>query len=248
MSKSKNKARVPKQDTSPQVFQRDKIGYDFNIRELPWTEKQKKFIELALDKNTKLILLKGSAGTSKTFLSMFVALQLLKHKKVSDIVLVRSAVESADSKLGFLPGDLMEKFGVYITPFKDKMDELLSGDTIKKLEKDNRIQICPINFARGMHWAAKCILADEAQNFTSGELKTLLTRIGQFSKVFLCGDPSQSDLQNGKSEGFIKVYELFDNMDAREQGIYTFEFNDEDDVIRSEFVKFIIKSFKNFKK
>lgn len=237
------KQKIRKEDKSPQVAQRNKVDFDFKIKEMPWTEKQKKFIELAMDKNTKIVFLKGSAGTSKTMITMYVALQLLKSKKISDIILVRSAVESADSKLGFLPGDLMEKFGVYVTPFRDKMDELLEENTIKRLEKDSRVQMVPINFARGLHWAAKCILADEAQNFTIGELKTLLTRTGQFSKVFICGDPSQSDLMNGKSGGFIKVYDLFDNDDSKSKGVFTFEFNDDDDVIRSEIVKYIIKQF-----
>ena len=105
---------IQKKDTSPYVAQREKINFDLRIRELPWTEKQKKIIELFLDKHTKLMILKGPAGTSKTMLSMYLGLTLLNQKKVSDIVLVRSAVESSDSKLGYLPGDLTEKIQVYL--------------------------------------------------------------------------------------------------------------------------------------
>ena len=83
-------------DTSPYVAQREKIDFSLNVRELPWTDKQKEIINLFLDKKTKLMLLKGPAGTSKTILSMYLGLQLLNMKKVSDIVLVRSAVESSD--------------------------------------------------------------------------------------------------------------------------------------------------------
>lgn len=229
-------------DTSPYVDQREKIGFDFDIFELPWTKKQKDIIELFLDKNTKILFLKGVAGTSKTLLSMYLGLTLLKHRKVSDMVLIRSAVESADSKLGYLPGTLDEKYSVYLTPFNDKFSELLNRGTITKLEKDNRLTLCPINFARGLHMAAKFICSDESQNMSKRELKTLLTRIGQFSKTIICGDPEQSDLPHGKS-GFIDVYNLFNSKESRENGIFCVELT-EDDIVRSEICKFIIKKFK----
>ena len=243
MSKKVKKVKQEVQDTSPYVWQRDKINFDFSIRALKWTEKQQKFLDLALSKETKILFVKGAAGTTKTFLSVFVGLELLKSKKVSEIVLVRTPVESADSKLGFLPGDLSEKIGVYIEPFRDKLDELISEDTIRRLERDKRLLIRPVNFARGLHWAAKAIIADECQNFTSNELKTLLTRIGQFTKVILCGDPEQSDLPNGKGKSFEQVCDLFNTDEAKEQGIHVFEFTD-DDILRSEIVKFIVKTFR----
>ena len=156
----------PVEDTSPYVFQRDKINFQLQIKDLPWTENQKKIIETFLDKKTKVLFLKGPAGTSKTTLAMYCGLTLLNKKRVSDLVLVRSAVESSDSKLGFLPGDIIEKFNVYLTPFHDKFSELLNKPQIDKLQKDNRITICPINFARGLHFSAKFICADEIQNFS----------------------------------------------------------------------------------
>lgn len=235
-----------KKDTSPYVAQREKIGFDFDIFPLPWTDKQKQIIELFLDKKTKMLLLKGVAGTSKTLLSMFLGLTLLKSQKISDIVLIRSAVESADSKLGYLPGTLDEKYSVYLTPFNDKFSELLNKGTITKLEKDNRIILCPINFARGLHLAAKFICSDESQNMSKRELKTLMTRMGQFSKTIICGDPEQSDLPYGKS-GFIDVYNLFNNEESRENGIFCVEFTEED-IVRSELCKYIITQFKKIEK
>jgi phosphate starvation-inducible PhoH-like protein len=229
-------------DTSPYVAQREKIDFEFPIYELPWTEKQRALISLFLDKKTKVLFLKGVAGTSKTLISMFLGLTLLKQHKVSDIVLIRSAVESSDSKLGYLPGTLDEKYGVYLTPFNDKFSELLNLGTIKKLQNDNRIILCPINFARGLHMAAKFICADESQNMSKKELKTLMTRIGQFSKTIICGDPEQSDLPYGKS-GFADVYNLFDTEEAQNNGIYCVELN-EDDIVRSEICKYIVQQFK----
>jgi phosphate starvation-inducible PhoH-like protein len=241
---STNNISDPKksEDNSPYVFQRDKISFDLSIKDLPWTDKQKQIIKLFLDKGTKVLFLKGPAGTSKTTLAMYCGLTLLNMRKVSDLVLVRSAVESSDSKLGFLPGDIAEKFGVYLTPFHDKFSELLSKPTLDRLEKDNRITICPINFARGLHFSAKFLCADEIQNFSKREIHTILSRIGEFSKVFLCGDPEQSDLPYGKS-GFDKVYNLFDNDEAKEQGIFCMELGEED-IVRSELCKFITHKFK----
>jgi phosphate starvation-inducible PhoH-like protein len=234
-----------KKDNSPYVAQRDKIDFTLNIRELPWTDNQKAIIKLFLDKHTKLMILKGPAGTSKTMLSMYLGLTLLNQKKVSDIVLVRSAVESADNKLGYLPGDLAEKIQVYLTPFNDKFAELISETDNKRLEKDNRIKICPINFARGLHFAVKFICCDEAQNLTLRETHTLMSRMGEFSKMIIAGDSEQSDLPAGKS-GFATVYDSFDNDEARTNGIFCVELTEED-IVRSEFVKFITKKFKELK-
>jgi phosphate starvation-inducible PhoH-like protein len=245
VSKTESKQPSALEDTSPYVFQRDKIAYDLNIKELPWTVRQKDIIDLFLDKRCKVLFLKGVAGTSKTILSMYLGLRLLQMRRVSDIVLIRSAVESADSKLGFLPGDISEKFGVYLTPFNDKFSELLFKAQIDKLEKDNRIAICPINYARGLHFAAKFVCCDESQNLTIGELNTLMTRFGEFAKVIICGDPDQSDLPNGKS-GFVKVYDSFNTLESQEQGIYCAELTEED-IVRSELCKYITRKFKEIR-
>jgi len=229
-------------DNSPYVFQRDKISFDLTIKNLPWSEKQKEIISKFLDKNTKVLFLKGPAGTSKTTLAMYCGLTLLNMKRVSDMVLVRSAVESSDSKLGFLPGTLDEKIAVYLTPFHDKFEELLCYAQLDKLQKDNRLTICPINFARGLHFSAKFVCADEVQNFSKKEIHTLMSRIGEFSKVFLCGDPDQSDLPYGKS-GFTKVFDLFNTDEAKAQGIFCMELT-EDDIVRSELCRFITHKFK----
>lgn len=244
MSKKANKKEEVVKDNSPYVAQREKINFDFDLKELPWTEKQKEIISLFLDKKTKILFLKGVAGSSKTLLSMYLGLRLLKERKLSDIILVRSAVESSDSKLGYLPGNLSDKFDVYLTPFNDKFEELINLASYSKLEKDNRIIMCPINFARGLHLAAKFICSDESQNMSVKELKTLLTRMGLFSKMIICGDPEQSDLPKGKS-GFNEVYKMFDNPESQEMGIFCVELT-EQDIVRSEICKYIVQTFKKF--
>jgi phosphate starvation-inducible PhoH-like protein len=230
-------------DTSPYVFQRDKIHYELKINELPWTPRQKEIIERFLDKKTKVLFLRGPAGSSKTMLAMYCGLHLLNSKKVSDLILIRSAVESADSKLGYLPGTMEEKFDVYLQPFYEKFGELLTPTCIQRLQKDDRITMCPINFARGLHFSVRFVCSDESQNLTAKEIFTLMTRLGPFCKTVICGDPDQSDLPKGKS-GFNAVYNLFDNAESQEHGIYCETLTDED-IVRSELCKFIASKFKS---
>ena len=116
--------------------------------------------------------------------------------------------------MGFLPGEAHEKMAPYIQPLLEKLCEMLPKSQIDLLEKEERIDSIPLGFLRGLNWNAKCILADEAQNMTSKELITLITRTGEFSKVFIMGDPDQSDI-NGKS-GFTKIVNLFDDEESRQ--------------------------------
>ena len=234
----------PKNDTSPIVYQRTKLKHELSIFERELTEKQKEFINIALNKDAKMIFISGPAGSSKTYISIYSALKLLNQKKVSDLLYIRSAVESADSKIGFLPGEADEKMAPYIQPLLEKLSELLPKRDIDVLQKEDRIDSIPLGFLRGLNWNAKCIVADEAQNMTVKELTTLITRVGEFSKVFILGDPDQSDI-NGKS-GFVKIMNAFDDEESKENGIYTFKFT-EDDIVRSGLVKYITKKLKNVK-
>jgi phosphate starvation-inducible PhoH-like protein len=229
-------------DGKVKIHQRDTIKprENFYIEELPWTEKQKRFIEISLNKSTRLMLCKGPAGSSKTLIAVYAALNLLNDSKVSDVIYMRSAVESSDSRLGFLPGDADEKLHYYNLPFMDKLDELLNEDTVKKLQRDQRVSIHPVNFARGMSWNGKAILLDEAQNSSFREIVTVLTRIGRYSRAFIMADPMQTDLKNGNRGGFEKIFSAFDNEESRDMGIHTFEF-DETDIVRSAITRFIVQ-------
>jgi phosphate starvation-inducible PhoH-like protein len=233
-------------DKSPYVYQREKVNFDFPIRELPWTEKQKILIDLIKDKNAKCILIEGPAGTSKTLTAVYGALNLLKTKKISDIVFIRSAVESADSKIGYLPGSIDEKFEAYMVPFMEKLEELLEKGALNRLRNDERFSAMPVNYIRGLHWAAKIVIVDEAQNITFRELMTTITRMGEFSKIIFCGDPMQSDLAENKSGGFSKMCDIFSDEESKKYGIHHFEFTKED-IVRSDFVKFVVNKLENEK-
>jgi phosphate starvation-inducible PhoH-like protein len=231
-------------DESPIVYQKSKLTRLLNINKRPLTDKQQEFLKLALAKSTKMIFVSGPAGSSKTFIAILAGLMLMNEKKLSDIIYVRSAVESSEKSLGFLPGEMKDKLSPYLQPLEEKLMELLPKHDIAMLKKEERLEPMPCGFMRGLNWNAKFILADEAQNMTQKELTTLITRIGEFSKVFVCGDPMQSDLPPGKS-GFMRMYDHFNDEESRANGIYTFEFTDED-IVRSALVKYIIGKLKNF--
>ncbi len=238
----KNRADV-KTDKSPFIPQRDKFSHEFRIRQRDdLTERQKEFLKIALDRNTKMVFVLGPAGTSKTFLAVLAVLEMIQTQRLSDLLYIRSVVESSDEKMGFLPGTEEEKMGPYMAPLLDKLEEFLVQSDITALKKDNRVSAKPVGFLRGLNWNAKGVIADEAQNFTFNELITLMTRMGEFSKLFICGDLSQSDIAPDKS-GLEDVVKMFNSTAATEQGIYTFEF-DEEDIVRSALVKFIVKTVK----
>ena len=230
-----------KQDHSPIIPQRSKLKTSLKIFQRELTEKQKEFLTLVADKTVKMIFVSGPDGTAKTYLSVYHALTMINEKRVSDLIYIRSAVESSDSKIGFLPGEADAKLAPYIQPLLDKLSELLPKGDIDILLKEERVTGIPVGFLRGLNWNAKVIIADEAQNMTYKELFTLITRTGEFSKVFILGDPEQSDI-NGKS-GFIKMINHFDDEESRQNGIHIFRFT-EDDIVRSGLVQFIIKKVK----
>jgi phosphate starvation-inducible protein PhoH len=210
------------------------------IRNLKWTDKQKEFIKLALDKDTKIIFIEGPAGTSKTLLSVYCGLRLLSDNRAEDLTYVRSAVESSDARLGFLPGDAEDKLHYFNLPFLDKLHELVSDEEIKKLQKSQRVSTYPVNFSRGMSWNNKCVIFDECQNSSLKEIITVLTRIGEGTKMFLCADNRQTDLKNGNRGSFAKIMKTFSDEESKENNIHTFTFN-HNDIMRSEILKFIIK-------
>jgi phosphate starvation-inducible protein PhoH and related proteins len=231
------------QDRSPIVPQRHKIDHFLRITKRELTEKQQKFVDLAMDKSVKMLLVSGPAGTTKTYLSVLVSLLLMNEKKISDILYVRSVVESADVKMGTLPGEADDKLSPFKRPLIDKLEEFLPREDIQFLIKDNRVEGLPIGYLRGLNWNAKAIIGDEMQNCTKREIVTMMTRTGEFSKVFICGDPQQADI--GPRSGFKDIYNMFNDEESKQHGIYTFEFT-ADDILRSELVKYIAKKINGF--
>ena len=228
---------------SPRIPQRDKLKGALDLKPLAWTDRQKEFLNLALDKKTRIMFVSGPAGSTKTILAVYSALELLNQQRVSDILYIRSAVESSDSKLGYLPGEVEDKMAYYGIPFQDKLEELLPKQQIKWLAEDKRISVQPVNFIRGQSWNARFAIVDEAQNMTRKEIFTILTRVGKFSKCFVLADPMQSDI-NGKSGGFMQLAKNFCDTEGNDNGVYHFELG-ELDIMRDPLTRFLVRRYEN---
>ena len=211
---------------------------NFNVRnKFDFTQNQKNFIQTILAENTKIVFADGAAGTAKTYLSVFGGLTLLAANKNEQIIYLRSVVESANQKIGHLPGQLDEKFLPYSLPLMDKLDELVTKTTANSLFKKEYIKCLPVNFTRGLTFNKSIVIVDEAQNLTKQEITTILTRFGEGSKYIVVGDSNQSDI-NGKS-GFAPIIKAFDNDISKEKGISSFYFGNED-IVRSKILKHIV--------
>lgn len=229
-----------KKDKSPYVFQDSKMKDPVKIRVRDdLTEKQKGLLELIKDKETKIVFVSGVAGTSKTFIGVQAGLELLNNKRVSEILYLRSAVESAQKSLGFLPGDQKSKEEVYMIPLLDKLSEFLDKGSIDMLVKEGRVKSTVVNYLRGQNLNAKYILVDELQNFSLDEIKTIVTRLGKYSTMVLVGDPMQSDIRNS---GMQEVLKMFNDQESRDNGVFCVEFTKED-IVRSGICKFLVEKF-----
>ncbi len=203
-----------------------------------FTAKQVHFLDILLNPDNSIIFVSGPAGTSKTYMALYAAVQLMIDDSERQLLYVRSIAESADKGLGSLPGDIGEKFDPFLMPLYDKLEEIVLTQDVIALKTAERIAALPINFLRGASWVNKIVVTDEAQNFTFKELTTLITRVGQGTKLIICGDTMQSDI-NGKS-GFNKMIGAFDDEESKAHGVQTFAFTHED-IVRSEILKFLVR-------
>jgi phosphate starvation-inducible PhoH-like protein len=233
----KNKKTKPAGITIPQLKQEIK----FKERKFKFSDKQQDLLKILLNEQTKISFIAGPAGTSKTFMAVYAALNLISNND-KEIIYIRTIAESGEKSLGALPGTVSDKFAPYLIPLEDKVHEIIESTDAHRLKDDGRLTAIPVNFLRGSTFTDKIIIADEVQNFTAKEITTLLTRIGEGTKIFLCGDFMQSDIK--VKNGFLDFFELFTGEDCMEKGIYTFEFSEED-IKRSEILKFVVKKINN---
>ena len=217
---------------------------NFKQREFNFSVKQQKLLESILEEKTKIIFVAGPAGSSKTYMSVYGCLQLMAKDFQKDLLYIRSIAESADKGLGSLPGDISDKFDPFLMPLYDKLDEMVHEGDTAYMKQIGRISAVPINFLRGANWNNRLIVADEAQNFTFKELTTLITRVGENTKLIICGDFMQSDI-NGRS-GFKEMFDLFNCEESQEHGITSFKFTNRD-IVRSKILKYIVSKIENHK-
>ncbi|MCP4897398.1 MAG: PhoH family protein [bacterium] len=151
----------------------------------------------------------GPAGTGKTYLAVAMAAAALVDQQVRRIVLARPAVEAGE-RLGFLPGDLVEKVNPYLRPVYDALYDILGYEKVTKLMDREAIEIAPLAFMRGRTLNDAFIILDEAQNTTREQMKMFLTRMGFHSKTVITGDITQIDLPDGRMSGLVEALDILD--------------------------------------
>jgi len=179
----------------------------------------------------------GPAGTGKTYLAMATAVSWLLARKVKHIVLTRPAVEAGE-RLGFLPGDLVEKVNPYLRPLYDALYDILGYERGSGLLEKGMIEIAPLAFMRGRTLSHSFVILDEAQNCSIEQMKMFLTRLGYNSRAVVTGDVTQTDLPPGRPSGLEHARRIL----ARIPGIAFCDF-DERDVMRHPIVSEILKAY-----
>jgi len=167
---------------------------------LPKTLNQETYVNLLTDPTKIIVFATGPAGTGKTMLAMLAGIKALKEGSITKIVLTRPAVGVDDEQHGFLPGDLNQKMEPWTRPLFDVLAEYYDRKEIARMLDEQIIEISPLAFMRGRTFKNSWIIADEMQNATPNQMKMLLTRIGEGSKMIVTGDTRQadrSDLDNG---------------------------------------------------
>lgn len=176
----------------------------------------------------------GSAGTGKSFISLYLALNELfkRDSAIQKIIIVRSAVPTRE--MGFVPGTLEEKTALYEQPYKDMFAELLGrASSYTDMKEAGIVQFTTTSFIRGVTWDNAIVIVDEGQNMTMHEINSVLTRLGESSRMMFLGDLPQTDLRkNNEKTGMDTFIQIAKTMDA----FSVIQFN-HNDIVRSAFVK-----------
>lgn len=184
-----------------------------------------------------LIFALGPAGTGKTYIAIALAVRALKNREIRRIILTRPAVEAGE-RLGFLPGDLKEKLDPYLQPLYDALGDMIPAKKLQDFIADGTIQIAPLAYMRGRTLDRACVILDEAQNTSLGQLKMFLTRMGSDAKFIVTGDASQVDLPRKEDSGLLRGVELVKHI----KGVKAIRFS-EGDIVRHPLVSKIVKAF-----
>jgi phosphate starvation-inducible PhoH-like protein len=240
MTNRKNKKITKDESLDIEDYQNRKVRSNNPLNELrveikPKTENQKKLVEV-IQKN-EITIASGFPGTGKTFLACAEALKLLKdqNSNYKRIILVKSVTTLKDEEIGFIKGTIEDKMEPFMDSFLDNFNKIIGEALTNKLREQGYIQIRPIAYVRGRSIDNSLIIIDEAQNISLENMRTLMTRIGDNSKIIILGDVKQKDIRNKKESSLGVVLEKFKD----KQGFGTVELRNAEDIVRNPIIKVI---------
>ena len=191
-------------------------------------------------RNNEITIVSGLPGTGKTYIACAEALKLIKSRpKYKKVLLIKSVTQLPGEELGFLPGDIKEKFDPYMGSFVDNFEKIIGESLTKKLRELGIINIQPLAFVRGRSIDNTIIIVDEAQNISVNNMRTLMTRIGDNSKMIILGDVKQKDIRKKSDSSLEVVIDKFKDI----EGFGCVELRNPDDVVRNPIIKIIEEIF-----
>ena len=202
---------------------------------VPKTDGHKSYLS-SLYKNDVVFSI-GPAGSGKTYLAVANAINCLKNRKVEKVILSRPAVEAGE-KIGFLPGDIKDKVDPYLRPIYDALHDMMPAEKVEKKLLSGEIEIAPLAFMRGRTLKNSYIIIDEAQNTSPIQMKMVLTRLGEGSRMVVTGDLTQVDLPKGQKSGLTEAVKILNGI----KGIDILKL-DVVDIVRHPVVSKIIKAY-----
>lgn len=203
----------------------------------PKNKHQKEYVALLNDANKKIIVVSGPAGTGKTLFATEFGIRHMQSDQFEKLIFTRPSV-SVDENLGFLPGNMEEKMAPWIRPIYDILYQHYSPTEVDEMIAEKTIEIAPLGFMRGRTFKNSWIVADEMQNSTVGQMKMLLTRLGENSRLVVTGDLEQHD-RPGEINGLEDFLAKFRGRGQRSESISSVEFQTED-VQREPIVKEVL--------
>ena len=217
-----------------------KSGIRKAVRIIPRNIHQEEYLEYLMDQDKIIVIASGPAGCGKSAMGMLAAIKALSEKRIDKIILCRPAVGVENEEHGFVPGTLLDKVRIWVTPLLEVLSEYYSTKDLEAMLENEVIEIVPIMLIRGRNFKNCYVVLDEAQNISVTALKSVMTRLCENSKLIITGDNAQSDRKSG--ENGLLVFKNLLQKYGDSGSIASIEFNLEDNQ-RHPIVAEILKIF-----